>query len=54
MWIDAPASVFVVSLSYNFDHPLILFGILGTAWWCLLSVAAALLFGRISKLLERS
>ncbi|MGB9236862.1 MAG: hypothetical protein WCC04_20830 [Terriglobales bacterium] len=35
--IDAPASILVIALIYNFNHPLILFGIVGTLWWYLLS-----------------
>ena len=46
--IDAPASVLVIALIYNFDHPLVLFGIIGTLWWYLLSVAIAFCWIRAS------
>jgi RHS repeat-associated protein len=46
--IDAPASGFVLALSYNYDHPLILFGTIGTLWWYLLSYAAAFGWIRLS------
>lgn len=32
-------SVIIVATGYNFDHPLVLFGTLGTLWWYLLSRA---------------
>jgi hypothetical protein len=35
--IDYPISVFVVSALFSFDHPLILFGTVGTLWWYALS-----------------
>jgi hypothetical protein len=41
MAADIPVSFIVLVVSYNFDHPLILFGIVGTTWWYLLSRAAA-------------
>jgi hypothetical protein len=37
MVADLPASALFLSIIYNFDHPLILFGIFGTLWWYLLS-----------------
>jgi hypothetical protein len=37
--MDFPASIMVVTLIYDFDHPLILFGIIGTLWWYVLSRA---------------
>jgi hypothetical protein len=36
-YIDFPISVLVMSALYSFDHPLILFGIVGTIWWFILS-----------------
>jgi hypothetical protein len=45
--IDAPASVLVIALIYNFNHPLILFGIVGTLWWYVLSFAAAVCWARL-------
>src|SRR6266581_2760568 len=45
--IDAPASVLVIALIYNFDHPLILFGLVGTLWWYLLSRAAEMISARL-------
>jgi hypothetical protein len=44
--IDVPMSVVVGAISYNFDHPLLLFGTLGTLWWYLLSRAAEMFFRR--------
>jgi hypothetical protein len=38
--VDIPMSVIILAIAYNFDHPMILFGILGTLWWYLLSRAA--------------
>ena len=32
-YIDLPVSVLILSASYRFDHPLILFGAIGTLWW---------------------
>jgi hypothetical protein len=43
--IDVPMSVIIGAISYNFDHPLLLFGILGTLWWYLLSRGAEIIFG---------
>jgi hypothetical protein len=34
---DTLMSIPIVALSYNYDHPLLLFGVLGTLWWYLLS-----------------
>jgi hypothetical protein len=34
---DFPMSVIVVAIIYNFDHPLLLYGTLGTLWWYLIS-----------------
>jgi hypothetical protein len=42
--IDIPMSVIIIAISYSFDHPLILFGTLGTLWWYLLSRAAGIVF----------
>lgn len=39
--VDVPASVFVIALLYNFGHPLILFGTIGSLWWYLLSLGVA-------------
>jgi len=36
-YMDFPVSVLVLSASYSFDHPFILFGAIGTLWWYLLS-----------------
>jgi hypothetical protein len=44
LFIDAPMSVFIGAISYNFDHPLILFGTLGTLWWYMLSRLAAMIW----------
>ena len=44
--IDIPMSVIILAVSYNFDHPLLLFGTLGTLWWYLVSRAAEMLFRR--------
>ena len=46
--VDAPASVLVIALIYNFNHPLVLFGIIGTLWWYLLSFAVAFCWVRLS------
>lgn len=51
--IDAPASVLVIALIYNFDHPLVLFGIVGTLWWYLLSLAVAFCWARLSAAIQK-
>jgi len=38
---DAPASIIVIAMLYDLDHPLIFFGIIGTLWWYLLGLGAA-------------
>ena len=45
-WIDAPASVLILALSYNHDRPLFLFGTIGTLWWYLLGFAVVSLWAR--------
>ena len=45
---DTPMSVPIIALSYNYDHPLLLFGVLGTLWWYLLSRAADMLIRLLS------
>jgi hypothetical protein len=44
--IDFPASVLVGAIGYNFDHPLVLFGVLGTLWWYFLSRVAEYAFNK--------
>lgn len=44
---DFPASAFAMAISYQWDHPFVVFGIIGTLWWLMLSVVAAHLFERI-------
>ena len=44
--IDIPMSVIILTISYDFNHPLIVFGILGTLWWYLLSRAAEMVLMR--------
>jgi hypothetical protein len=44
IFIDVPASVLAIALLYNFDHPLIVFGIIGTPWWYVLSRAAEIAY----------
>jgi len=48
-WVDAPASVFILALSYNHDRPLLLFGAIGTIWWYLLSFAVVSLWTRVFR-----
>lgn len=45
--VDIPMSVIVIAISYSFDHPLLLFGTLGTLWWYLLSRAAEMIGSRV-------
>lgn len=45
--IDIPMSVIIVAISYSFDHPLVLFGTLGTLWWYLLSRVAEMIVNRV-------
>lgn len=49
-FVDIPASILVMGISYNFDHPFILFGIIGTFWWWVLGQIAEIV---ASKLLIR-
>ena len=44
---DVPMTVLIVALIYNYDHPLLLFGVLGTLWWYLLSRSADMLVRRL-------
>src|SRR5271169_4475623 len=39
IYIDFPASIFLVALSWRFEQPLLWFGVLGTLWWFALSWA---------------
>jgi hypothetical protein len=45
--IDIPMSVIILAISYNFNHPLLLFGALGTLWWYLLSRAVEMIWIRV-------
>ena len=36
-YVDYPISIFIMSALYTFDHPLVLFGTVGTIWWYVLS-----------------
>jgi hypothetical protein len=38
--VDLPVSGIVLAIAYNHDHPFVLFGIIGTFWWYLLSRGA--------------
>lgn len=46
---DTLMTVPIFALSYHYDHPLLLFGVLGTLWWYFLSWIAALLIARLRK-----
>lgn len=46
---DAPMSVLIIALSYNYHHTFLLFALLGTLWWYLLSRAADMLIRRWGK-----
>lgn len=46
---DTLMTVPIFALSYHYDHPLLLFGVLGTLWWYFLSWLAALLIARVWK-----
>lgn len=55
-WIDAPVSVFILALGYDHDRLLVwllLFGIIGTLWWYIVSVAGAFCWIRISAIRNR-
>ena len=41
--VDFPMSVIIIAVSFSFDHPLVVFGILGTLWWYMLSRVAQML-----------
>jgi hypothetical protein len=51
--VDIPASVLIVAISYNFDHPLILFGVFGTLWWYLLIRGAEIIGTRLLIIARR-
>jgi hypothetical protein len=51
--IDIPMSVIILSVAYSFNHPLLLFGILGTLWWYLLSRAAEMVIRRSRRTPDR-
>lgn len=50
--IDVPASILIVALIYNFDHPLFLFGVIGTLWWYLLSRGAEIIIVSVSEAIQ--
>lgn len=52
--IDTPASVLVIALLYRFDHPLILFGLIGTLWWYLLSRALEMAWSRVFERVKQN
>jgi hypothetical protein len=45
---DIPMSAVIIALGYNYDYPLLWFGVLGTVWWYLLSLEADILIRRSS------
>jgi hypothetical protein len=45
--IDIPMSVIIGAISYNYDHPLLLFGTFGTLWWYLVSRAVEMISTRV-------
>ena len=47
--IDFPASALIVAIDYNFDHPLLLFGVFGTLWWYFLSRVAEYAFNKFRR-----
>jgi hypothetical protein len=47
LFIDIPVSGLLFGLSYNFNHPLILYGVIGTLWWYLLSRAVEIFGTRV-------
>lgn len=53
--VDIPMSVIILAISYNFNHPLLLFGTLGTLWWYLISRAIEMIWVRVfAKRLSRT
>lgn len=52
-WVDAPASVFILALAYNHIQPFVLFGIIGTLWWYLVSYVIQFVWIRISAVRSR-
>ncbi len=46
-FVDMPMSVIILAISYNSDHPLVLFGTLGTLWWYLVSRAVWMIGSRV-------
>lgn len=51
--IDFPASVLALAIAFNFDHPLLLFGVIGTLWWYFLSRAAEVMGTRLLNLIQK-
>jgi hypothetical protein len=53
--VDFPMSAIVVAIIYNFDHPLLLYGVLGTLWWYLISRVIEMIWVRVfAKRLSRT
>jgi hypothetical protein len=52
-FIDLPVSAFIFAISYGFNHPLILYGVLGSFWWYLLSRAAEIIGTRVLSVFKK-
>ncbi len=37
VWIDFPASILILAATWSSDYPVLVFGILGSLWWYLVS-----------------
>jgi hypothetical protein len=46
--LDFPASILLVRLDLGLNHPALIFGIGGTIWWLLVSVALSEAFRLVS------
>ena len=54
LYIDYPISVLILSVLYRFDHPLLLFGTIGTLWWLALSWLAMRLATSLAASLRKT
>ena len=52
-FIDIPVSFLLFGLSYNFNHPAILYGLFGTLWWWLLSSGVGFLVSRVQAAVRK-
>ena len=52
-FVDLPVSAFVFAISYGFNHPVILYSVLGTFWWYLLSRVAEIVGSGVLRVFKK-